>query len=354
MSKKESNMEILNREFLGNTILDYCATALIVIGGIILVFVIKAFVFARLQKRAEKTKGKFDDLLVNTLGKTLIPALYYAVIYISLIHLKLNTSFERLLDVAGIVLLTFLSIRFLMSLISYSLSRYFERFDDETKKRDVKAIMPILKVIIYGIGIFFLLDNLGFKISTLVAGLGIGGVAIALACQAVLGDLFSYFSILFDKPFEIGDFITVDAHMGVVEHIGIKTTRIKSISGEQLVFSNSDLTKSRVKNYKRMQQRRVAFKIGVIYQTTLEQLKEIPAIMKGIIEGIADTKFDRSHFQAYGNFSLDFESVYYVHGADFNKYMDTQQAINLKLFDEFAKRGIEFAYPTQTLFIDKT
>jgi len=186
-----------------------------------------------------------------------------------------------------------------------------------------------------------------------VAGLGIGGVAVALAAQAVLGDLFGYFVIFFDKPFEIGDFIIVGDKMGAVEQIGIKTTRLRAIGGEQLVFSNKDLTDSRVHNFKKMERRRVVFKLGVIYQTPSEKLKAIPQIVKSIIEKQNDATFDRGHFATYGDFSLDFEFVYYVTGADYTKYMDIQQAINMAIFETFEREKIEFAYPSQTLFVNK-
>ena len=142
--------------------------------------------------------------------------------------------------------------------------------------------------------------------------------------------------------------------MGSIEDIGIKTTRIRSLGGEQLVFSNTDLTNSRVRNYKRMEKRRVVFKLGVTYQTSLQQLKEIPLIITGIIKNINDTAFDRAHFSSYGDFSLIFEVVYYVIGSDYNKYMNIQQEINLEIMEEFEKRRIEFAYPTQTIFLEKS
>ncbi|MGE3526922.1 MAG: mechanosensitive ion channel family protein, partial [Gemmatimonadales bacterium] len=185
------------------------------------------------------------------------------------------------------------------------------------------------------------------------AGLGVGGVAVALALQKILGDLFASLAIVLDKPFVLGDFIIVDDYLGSIENIGLKTTRVRSLSGEQLVFSNSDLLGSRIRNYGRMFERRVVFSIGVIYQTTKEQLQAIPGIIRTAIEAQDKTRFDRSHFQKYGDFSLDFETVYYVKSPDYNIYMDIQQAINLQIFEEFGKRGIEFAYPTQTLFVSR-
>jgi small-conductance mechanosensitive channel len=211
----------------------------------------------------------------------------------------------------------------------------------------------LINIFVWVIGLVFLMGNLGFDISAVIAGLGIGGIAIALAAQAILGDLFSYFVIFFDRPFEVGDFITVQDKVGTVEYTGIKTTRLRALTGEQLVFSNTDLTNSRIHNFKKMQERRVLFRLGVVYQTSAAQLKEIPQIVKNIIEKHSDVRFDRGHFATYGDFSLNFEFVYFVIGSEYVKYMDTQQSINLEIYDEFEKRGIEFAYPTQTLFVNK-
>lgn len=202
-------------------------------------------------------------------------------------------------------------------------------------------------------GFLFLIDNLGYDITTLVAGLGIGGIAVALAAQTILGDLFSYLVIFFDKPFEIGDFIIIDDKMGTIEYIGIKTTRIRTLSGEQLICSNTDLTNSRVHNYKRMEKRRVVFSFGVIYQTAASQIKRIPGIVREIIESDAGNTFDRAHFSSYGDFSLNFEVVYYVMTPDYNIYMDRQQAINIAIFERFEQEKIEFAYPTQTVLLNK-
>ncbi len=223
----------------------------------------------------------------------------------------------------------------------------------EEKVRQLRGMTVLINVIIWVIGLVFLMDNLGFDISAVIAGLGIGGIAIALAAQAILGDLFSYFVIFFDRPFEVGDFITVGDKVGTVEYTGIKTTRLRALSGEQLVFSNTDLTNSRIHNFKKMEKRRVVFKLGVIYQTTYDQLEEIPKLVRGIIEKQPDVVFDRGHFASYGDFSLNFEFVYFVVGSDYVQYMDTQQKINMEIYRTFEEKGIEFAYPTQTLFLNK-
>jgi small-conductance mechanosensitive channel len=197
------------------------------------------------------------------------------------------------------------------------------------------------------------LGNLGVDITALVAGLGVGGVAVALATQNILGDVFASVSILLDKPFVPGDFVIIDDYMGTVENIGIKTTRIRSLGGEQIVFSNADLLRSRLRNYKRMAERRVVFRLGVVYQTTPETLKHVPDILREIVEAQDGTRFDRSHFVSYGDFALVFETVYYVVSPDYNRYMDINQAINLEIARRFADTGIEFAYPTQTLLVQK-
>ena len=213
-------------------------------------------------------------------------------------------------------------------------------------------MIPAIRVLIWLIGIVFLLDNLGFDISAVVASLGIGGVAIALASQGVLQDLFSYFSILLDRPFELGDFIIVGDYLGTVEYVGIKTTRLRSINGEEIIIANTDLTGSRIRNFKRMRSRRIVFQFGVLYETDTELLAKIPILIADIIDHPPNATCDRAHFAGYGEYSLNFEVVYFINTNDYNIYMDAQQQINLKIKSEFAKRNIEFAYPTQVNYFN--
>jgi small-conductance mechanosensitive channel len=209
----------------------------------------------------------------------------------------------------------------------------------------------ILNVVIWALVLLLTLDNLGVDITALVAGLGIGGIAVALAVQNVLGDLFASLSITLDRPFVIGDFLAVGDFLGSVEYIGIKSTRLRSLSGEQIIMSNSDLLSSRVRNYGRMSERRVVFSTRITYETPIELIERVPAVIRKIIEAQQRTRFDRSHFASHAPASLDFETVYYVLSADFNVYMDIQQAINLRLHRELAQLGVAFAYPTQKLLI---
>jgi small-conductance mechanosensitive channel len=215
----------------------------------------------------------------------------------------------------------------------------------------INIIGVIVNAVIWALVVLLTLDNLGIDITALVAGLGIGGIAVALAVQSIFGDLFASLSITLDRPFVVGDFLIVGDVLGTVESIGIKSTRLRSLDGEQIVMPNSDLLSSRVRNYGRMMERRVVFKTNVTYETPIEVVERIPRIIRDIVEGQADIRFDRSHFAAHGAASLDFETVYHVRSPDYNRYMDIQQAINLRLHREFGKLGIEFAYPTQKVFV---
>ena len=202
--------------------------------------------------------------------------------------------------------------------------------------------------------IILLFDNLGLNITSLLAGLGIGGVALAFSAQSILVDLFCWFTIVFDKPFVVGDFILVGDKSGTVESIGVKTTRLRSLNGEQIILANSDLTKSRINNFKTLVERRVLFKVGVTYDTSSDQLKNIPQLVKTCVEETEGTRFGRTHFVAYGAYSLDFEIVYYVLSNDYDVYLDRLQSVNLKLKEAFEKANIGFAYPTQTLLVQNT
>lgn len=346
--------KILNLKFLQNTVTDYLIFLIVILVGGLAIQVFKKIILKQLSIWARKTATDIDDFLIQVIGRTVVPLLYFGVFYLATRGLTLHPTIGRVINILGLVLLTFYGVRFLSALIDYFLKNYLLRVkDDKDKERSLKGMQRVAKVIIWGLALVLLMDNLGFKISAVIAGLGIGGVAIALAAQAILGDLFSYFSILFDRPFEIGDFIIIGEYSGTIEHIGVKTTRIRSLGGEQLIFSNTDLTNSRVRNYKRMDRRRVVFKLGVVYPTKVKRLKEIPGLIKDVINSTEDAEFNRAHFSSYGDFDLVFEVVYYVLGRDYSKYMDTQQEINFKIKEEFEKRKIEFAYPTQTLYLTK-
>lgn len=274
------------------------------------------------------------------------------VIYLSLGNLSLHPILQDTLNVVCVIIATLFVVQLTGSLVEYGVRVYWvAKRGDETFEQSRNAIVPAAKVVVWAIALVFLLDNLGFDISAVVASLGIGGIAVALAAQGILGDLFSYFSILLDRPFEIGDFIVVDDLVGTVEQVGIKTTRLRSLTGEELVAANTDLTSSRIQNFKRMERRRIAFNLGVTYETAQNQMQQIPELIQAAIEKTDNVTFDRAHFGSFGDFSLNYEVVYYVETSDYAVYMDAQQSINLAIKSAFESAGIEFAYPTQLLYL---
>ena len=215
----------------------------------------------------------------------------------------------------------------------------------------LSLIQFFVRVAVWSLALLLLFENLGFDVTALVAGLGIGGIAVALAAQSVLGDLFSSLAIVLDRPFEVGDFIVFGDQNGTVEKIGIKTTRIRSLSGEQIACSNTDLMNSRVHNFKRMIERRVLFVLGTTYDTPQDKLESIPGTVREVVEAQELARFDRAHFRSFGDSALEFEVVYWVLSPDYNTYMDVQQAINFAIFRAFGENGIEFAFPTRTLYV---
>lgn len=342
----------LQHSYFHNQVKDYLVAGLSFAGFILLIHLVKYVVIARVKRLTEKTVSTLDDFLIGHVEKSLLPLLYFAAFWASITPLVLPAAVDKAVSVLGLVLLMFFATRFVFSVLDYTLqTRLVQAGDSSTRARSLKGISSIIKVLIAGIAALAFMDNIGIKISTLVAGLGIGGIAVAFASQTVLGDLFNYFVILFDRPFEHGDFIIVGEYMGTVETIGIKTTRLRSLGGEQLIFSNTYLTNAQVRNYKRMEQRRSVFKLGVTYQTTHEQLTLIPGLLAAAVKSVPATMFDRAHFSSYGDSALVFEVVYFVLSSDYNKYMDIQQSINLMIKQEFEKHSIAFAYPTQTVFV---
>ncbi|MEO8403397.1 MAG: mechanosensitive ion channel domain-containing protein [Chitinophagaceae bacterium] len=345
--------EFFYKVIWGNTIKDWLIAAGIIAGCLLMAKLVQKIVVVRMHKAASRTASTIDDFIVSLLQRSVMPYVYILTVYAGLNYLAIDSRIFKILHVAILVTTVFFVIRSISATLAY----FFQRFTSKNAKapaqqNQAKGILLIVNIIIWIIGAIFLVDNLGYNITTIITGLGIGGIAIALAAQAILADLFSYLVIFFDKPFETGDFIIIGDKMGTVEYIGIKTTRLRALSGEQLIVSNTDLTNSRVQNYKRMEKRRVVYSIGVVYETSPDKLKSIPATIKKIVEVQPDTQFDRTHFTGFGDFSLTFEVVYYILSADYNLYMDRQQAINLAIFQAFDKAEIEFAYPTQKLLLN--
>ncbi|MCC6738513.1 MAG: mechanosensitive ion channel family protein [Planctomycetia bacterium] len=337
-----------SRPFLGNPTWAWCAAAL----AALLAFAVLLLARRLLVRRAGAPAGT-APALANLFVRTHPLFLLAVSVFLASLLLRLGPAGETLRRVLTAVALVQSGV-WGNVLIRVVLVRWSERRGESGIVPPTLAIAGVLaRIAVWTVVLLLALDNLGVRITALLAGVGIGGIAVALALQNILGDVFASVSILLDRPFEVGDFLVTGDVLGTVERIGLKTTRIRSLSGEQVVVANADLLASRIRNFKRMSERRVVFSVGITYGTPPERVEEVPAILRGIVERAAPgrLRFDRAHFQKFGDFALVYEVVYHVLSPDYNAYMDIQQAINLGVYREFAEKRIEFAYPTQTIVL---
>jgi small-conductance mechanosensitive channel len=348
-------MEFLDRQLFDNSLREW-AIALVVAGATYAALqFVRRRVVTRLGSLVERTSAEWDDILAHMLSRT--KAFFPAVVGIYLASLVVSLPVRGRAVVEAVLVIGGLLQAGIWA--TAGAAAWLERYRQRKLTADPAAVTTVgalnfgAKMVVWIIVTLLALDNLGIDITALVAGLGVGGIAVALAVQNILGDLFASLTIVLDKPFIIGDVVNVGEFTGRIEHVGLKTTRIRSLSGEQLVFSNGDLLNSRLRNFGRLEERRIVFAIGVTYQTPREKLRQIPAMLRQAIEEVSGTRFDRAHFKAFGDFALIFEAVYFVQTPDYNTYMDDQQMINLRLHEMFEAERIEFAYPTQTLFVVK-
>jgi small-conductance mechanosensitive channel len=344
--------EFLDQVYYNNTIREYLIALSTIVVGVLLVLAFKRIIIKRLQRWAETTPVTWDDFVVQSFSRFGIPVIQWVIVYWAIHFLDLSTRTERIVQIITSILITYFILRLVSSVVMMLLTSGVKRREHgEEKIKQLGGLMMIINAFIWILGLVVLLSNWGVEVTPIITGLGIGGIAVALAAQNILGDLFNYFVIFFDRPFEAGDFIIVDDKMGTIEYVGIKTTRLRSLGGEQIIIGNSNLTSSRIHNYKRMARRRVVFSIDVEYGTALGTLRKIPALLKSIVEEHKMITFDRAHFATYKDWSLRFEVVYFVLSPDFNIYMDIQQTINFRIYEEFEKQQIAFAFPTQSLVV---
>ncbi len=346
----------LTATYLGNTGKEY----LVALGIFIILFTLlklfDIYFIVFLKKQASKTKITWDDLVIDFLNAIHWQFYAYVSLYVASRFLELSETIEKVLYYLLIIFCVFYAAQGLSRIVDHLTKKQIEKRksgDNIQNTSMIKVFGTIFKTVIWSIAVLMIFSNLGIEITPLIASLGIGGIAIAIALQSVLADLFSAFAIYFDKPFKEGDFIIVGNDMGTVKQIGIKTTRIQTLQGQELVISNSELTSTRVNNYKRMERRRIVFTFGVEYDTPTKKLKKINEIVSEAVKKTKGATFDRVHFHNFGDFSLNYEVVYYVESPDYNKYMDAQQEINLRIKEAFEKEKIAFAFPTQTLHISK-
>lgn len=346
-------MEFLDRHFLGITVEAWVILLALWAGMTIGFVLLRTLLAKKLQALARRTKTVVDDVAASLVRKTKFYFLLALALYLAVSIAPLTEGMANYIARIAFLVLLIQVISWGNQLISDWIARYKERRleEDAAAVTSMQAVGFLVRLLLYASVVLIALDNFGIDVTALIAGLGIGGIAVALALQNILSDLFASLSIVLDKPFVVGDFLVMDEYVGTVENIGLKTTRVRSLSGEQIIVSNSDLLKSRIRNFKRMFERRIVFSFGVVYATPHEKLARIPEIVREAIESQDQVRFDRAHFKAYGDFSLNFEVVYHVLLPDYNVYMDIQQAINLEIFKRFDEEDIEFAFPTQTVLV---
>ena len=336
--------------FFGNTVLAWLTALGIAAGVTLALYVVKKVVVHHLRILAARTETRLDDIAVEALEATRLTVMAIMGLYVGSTFLALPPAVDLFARRAAIVVGLVQMALWGNAALRGWLKQYYEnRATEPGRATSAAAVGFILRMVLWVVVFLMILDNLGVNITTLVASLGIGGIAVALAVQNILGDLFASLSIVLDKPFVIGDFVIVDKYLGTVEYVGLKTTRIRSLGGEQLIFSNADLLKSRLQNMTRMNRRRVAFSIGVTYDTPRDKLAAIPPMLTEIVKAQPDVSFDRAHFQGIGPASMNFEVVYWVESPDYVRFMDIQQEVLLRIVDGLKEREVCLAYPTQVL-----
>ena len=345
--------DFLQYSILSNSLRQWLLAITTALVGFLVLRLVKTILSTRLARIAATTETRWDDLIVDTINRTgtvflLLVSLFFGSLFLELPE-RVQTIFRAIVVIALLLQVGIWLTTIMVSVIERHRQQQLAK--NPSAATTINAIGFMSKILIWSVIVLVALDTMGINITTVIAGLGIGGVAVALAVQNILGDLFASLSIILDKPFVIGDFLIIDEFLGSVEYVGLKTTRVRSLSGEQLIFSNSDLLKSRIRNYGRMFERRVVFSLGVTYDTPRDKLKQIPEIIRNAVTAEAKTRFDRSHFMKYGDYALQYETVYYVLSPDYNTYMNIQQSIYFAIHEAFEKAGISFAYPTQKLFV---
>lgn len=328
----------------------------IFVGLTALFWFVRLIVLVRLEALSKKTNQQLDDTVVEAI-QSVRPWVYsFIALYAALQLYSLPDTLD--LVVSGILYTVFVwqGIEVAKCFIHYVVTQYIEKDEDGDGVVDPGAataaemLTMIASIGLWVMGGLFVLSNLGIEVTSLIAGLGIGGIAVAFALQGILGDLFASFSLYLDKPFRIGDFVIVGADSGTVEKIGIKTTRIRTLQGEELVVSNAELTTARVQNFKKMEERRISSQFGITYETPQDKVKQVNGIVERIFEDISGARLDRVHFTTFADSALIFDFVYYISSPDYPDFLAAQQQFNFTLMERFAELGIEFAYPTQTIY----
>jgi small-conductance mechanosensitive channel len=347
------DLEFFRYDFLNNRWELWCLSAAIFFAILATVGFLRAFFIRRLQSTASLTPTLWDDVLLELLENTHLPFVLVMAVHFASQGLSLHVKWQAFSKYAFFLVLFVQVGAWATRAIQFLGNAYADKTlaVDAGKATTVKAMVFFGKILVWTLVGILVLDNWNVKVAPFVAGLGIGGIAIALAVQNILGDLFASLSIVLDKPFVIGDPIKVDQDSGVVEYIGLKTTRLKSATGEQLIFSNSELLKSRIRNYQRMPERRVTVKIGVEYHTPVEELRKLPDVFRACLEKNG-LRMERANLVNLGDSALEFEICYWVQGKDPDEYFSQQHNFFLAVLAEFQAKKIGIAFPTRTIHME--
>src|SRR5688572_5311154 len=344
------NLDWLDEQLLGEPARDWIMALAIAVAILLVLALIKRIVVSRVSRLAARTETQVDDFFVEMVRRTRWLLVLFPVLSLAAVSLDVPRLREHLRTAAILAFLLQLALWALVAINFWLESHRKRRTEsDAASITMIRAFGFMGKVVLWSVILLLALENLGVDVTALIAGLGVGGVAVALALQNILGDLLASLSIVLDKPFVIGDKIQVDNFTGTVESIGIKTTHLRSATGEQLVFSNGDLVRSRIRNHKRMGERRVSHTFDVVYQTPAEKVARIPEIVRRLVDAREQLRFDHSHLVGLGESGLRFEAVWFVLSPDDNLHLDLQQSVLLDLLRLFEVEGIELAYPTRTL-----
>ena len=306
-------------------------------------------IFPRFTKRSETD---FDDYVLNALAASVIPFGVVVTLILAQDDLGLPNNIERAYDTLLRLIGTIILIRFVNRVGARFLIGLVRRAGADDLQQLLQSLFPLIRTVVWVIGTLILLQSLGVKLTVIWGLLSAGGIGIGLALKDPAQELFAYLMILLDKPFTVGQFISVDSTSATVERIGVRSTHLRSLRGEQVVMNNSALTGSTILNFAEMAQRRMIYSIGVTYDTTVDQMKAIPSMVQTIIDSQEHSTFNRCHFTEFGDSSLNFELVYYINTRDFTVALNEQQAINLGIMEAFAREGIDFAFPSQTLYLE--
>ena len=330
-------------------LVDLLAKLLIGIAVTLFLSFLLRSVLPRLSKRS---KTSFDDFLLKALADSVIPFGFVVILILTEKELGLPINAEKIYDIVLRIIGTIVLIRLVNRVGSRFLNGLTRRSGNEDLEQLLPNILPLLKALVWAIGSLVLLQSLGVKMTIIWGLLSAGGIGIGLALKEPAQELFAYLMILLDKPFTVGQFISVGSTSATVERIGVRSTHLRSLRGEQVVMSNSTLTGSTILNFAEMAQRRMIYSIGVTYDTSVEKMKAIPTMIQAIIDSKEHSTFNRCHFTEFADSSLNFELVYYIDTRDFTVALNEQQAINLEIMEAFAREGIDFAFPSQTRYVE--